>query len=156
MSIAAKNSSLRLEEIVQTDARFSSKGTYLLEMNNLSENLDIKIGNAGILKLERGFYYYIGSAYGPGNLRARLARHLRKEKKKHWHIDYLLRYLEITNIWISCGNRENEHVWSKTLTKESTIIAPMQGFGSSDCQCKTHLFFSRRKIYDQKIDALLM
>jgi len=41
------------------------------------------------LDLLPGYYIYIGSAFGPGGVRARMLRHLRADKPKHWHIDYL-------------------------------------------------------------------
>jgi len=39
-----------------------------------------------------GYYTYTGSALGNGatSLKHRLARHLKKQKQKFWHIDYLL------------------------------------------------------------------
>jgi Uri superfamily endonuclease len=55
-----------------------------------------------------GYYAYTGSALGEGSvsLRQRVKRHLRRKKTKHWHIDYLLHYTEIINIFyiliVSC------------------------------------------------------
>jgi Uri superfamily endonuclease len=49
----------------------------------------IRVGSLGTFTFAPGFYLYIGSARGPGGLRARIERHLRKDKVKRWHIDYL-------------------------------------------------------------------
>lgn len=39
--------------------------------------------------LAAGDYVYAGSAFGPGGIHARVTRHLRADKKPHWHIDHL-------------------------------------------------------------------
>lgn len=36
----------------------------------------IRVGKFGSLRLQPGFYVYVGSAHGPSGLRARLAHHL--------------------------------------------------------------------------------
>lgn len=66
----------------------SSKGLYLLLLK-LERKVNVKIGKLGCFKLPSGFYVYVGSAKGPGGLRARILRHLKLRKKKKWHIDYL-------------------------------------------------------------------
>ncbi len=45
-----------------------------------------------------GFYIYVGSAQK--NLKQRIERHIRREKKKHWHIDYLLEFTKIIEVRI--------------------------------------------------------
>ncbi|MEE8332606.1 MAG: DUF123 domain-containing protein, partial [Alphaproteobacteria bacterium] len=47
------------------------------------------IGALGRVDLPPGAYLYLGSARGPGGLRARLARHARRGKRLHWHVDRL-------------------------------------------------------------------
>jgi len=64
-----------------------SEATYILVIN-ISEDLEIKIGQLGEVFFKEGDYIYIGSA--KACLDARLRRHLRKDKKTYWHIDYLL------------------------------------------------------------------
>ncbi|MGE5612498.1 MAG: DUF123 domain-containing protein, partial [Bacillota bacterium] len=39
--------------------------------------------------LPAGRYLYCGSARGPGGLRARVGRHMRKGKVVRWHVDRL-------------------------------------------------------------------
>ena len=66
---------------------------------NLEKNRKIKIGKKlGKIDFEKGFYVYVGSALN--SLESRLNRHLSDEKKLHWHIDYLLKNANITDIWI--------------------------------------------------------
>ena len=52
----------------------------------------------GKLTLAAGQYAYVGSAHGPGGLRARVGRHLRAEKPLHWHIDYLTAALPVMHV----------------------------------------------------------
>ena len=51
------------------------------------------------MSFKKGDYFYIGSA--KGCLETRLQRHLRKEKRIFWHIDYLLenQKVKILQIW---------------------------------------------------------
>jgi len=64
-------------------------GTYALILH-LSKKLErIEIGKLGRFAFDAGFYVYVGSAFGPGGLKARLQRHLRTDKPLHWHIDLL-------------------------------------------------------------------
>jgi len=65
------------------------KGCYVLFLR-LTDECSIKIGSLGIHKMPRGLYAYVGSAKGPGGLKARVKRHFKKVKKIKWHIDYLI------------------------------------------------------------------
>lgn len=40
----------------------------------------IRIGKLGVLLFGKGFYAYFGSMFGPGGLKSRIRRHLRKKK----------------------------------------------------------------------------
>ena len=61
--------------------------TYQLTIR-LTKDIHIAIGALGTHRLPAGDYVYTGSARR--NLEARIARHCRRNKKLHWHIDYLL------------------------------------------------------------------
>ncbi len=50
---------------------------------------DVPVGRLGTVDLAHGTWVYVGSARGPGGLRARIARHQRPDKPRHWHIDHL-------------------------------------------------------------------
>ena len=49
-------------------------GTYALVLS-CSADFDIQIGRLGTMRLQPGYYVYLGSALGPGGLRARIAHH---------------------------------------------------------------------------------
>jgi Uri superfamily endonuclease len=62
------------------------------------------MGSLGRLQLRPGYYVYVGSAFGPGGLRARIEHHARPAVRPHWHIDYLRRYTRLEAVWY-CGQR---------------------------------------------------
>ena len=100
-----------------------------------------QIGKLGILQLRRGFYVYVGSALGPGGLRARVAHHRKLSHRPHWHIDYLRPHTRLDWIWYSQDRVCREHQWARVIRALRGASTPMAGFGSSDCRCETHLFF---------------
>ena len=61
--------------------------SYQLEIM-LERPLRLRVGRLGPIELDAGRYVYTGSAKRA--LESRIARHLRGDKKVHWHIDYLL------------------------------------------------------------------
>ena len=71
----------------------------------------LKVGALGELRLEPGFYLYVGSALGPGGLRARLRHHWCHSARPHWHIDYLRARVELHEIWWSAASQRLEHAW---------------------------------------------
>lgn len=121
-----------------------SAGTYALIMENETRK-DIAIGKHGNLPIRPGFYIYIGSAFGPGGVSARVSHHIKIQTSPHWHIDYLRQYAGLIEFWYSLDPRKREHQWALLLEKQSPNSVPMTGFGSSDCQCTSHLFFSSLK-----------
>ncbi|MDR1747510.1 MAG: DNA/RNA nuclease SfsA, partial [Spirochaetaceae bacterium] len=64
-----------------------NRGSYLIVLE-IPEETETAVGALGNLRFRKGWYVYAGSAQR--NLSGRIARHLRKvRKKKHWHLDYL-------------------------------------------------------------------
>lgn len=122
-------------------------GIYLLEIK-LKENLVLDIKKFSKEMLKSGYYYYTGSAQK--NLFQRIDRHLKVEKKKHWHIDYLSssKNSEISRIFvIPNAPKSVECKIGKKLKEEFDITDSLIGFGNSDCRnCRTHLFYSKVKI----------
>lgn len=118
--------------------RTSSPGTYALVVL-LEKTATISIGKLGAQQFLPGYYVYLGSALGPGGLRARVGRHLqlRGSSKLHWHIDYLLRKSTLIEIWWGVGDNRHECSWAEILGKTGMVF-PL-GFGSSDCNCDGHL-----------------
>jgi Uri superfamily endonuclease len=122
-------------------------GTYVLVLRCHTRKT-VQIGRRGVLDLEPGYYLYIGSAFGPGGIDARVARHWRKEKRRHWHIDYLRDHATAHASWISTQPKKLEHRWAHAIRLLPGIRAE-SGFGCSDCNCASHLFYcSDEPLYD--------
>ena len=65
------------------------------------------------MRLQPGYYVYLGSALGPGGLRARITHHQKLSPRPHWHIDYLRAYTQIHCIWFCNDARRREHQWTR-------------------------------------------
>ena len=115
-------------------------GTYALVLHSES-NDEIQVGRWGRLQMCPGYYIYIGSAFGPGGLAARVGRHLRRNKSKRWHIDYLRARAVPVAVWCSYAPKRLEHEWAQALTARADFD-PIPGFGCSDCSCPAHLFYA--------------
>lgn len=113
------------------------KGDYLL-LIRLSTAREITVGRLGTINFKPGGYVYVGSALG--GLKNRIERHLRKERKFHWHIDYLLEYAHVDNILTIVTDKSLECDLAEFLGRHFDSVPH---FGSSDCKCKSHLFYSR-------------
>ncbi|MBW2622327.1 MAG: GIY-YIG nuclease family protein [Deltaproteobacteria bacterium] len=112
-----------------------NKGTYCLGMR-LDKNRRISIGKRPAKDFPRGFYCYVGS--GMKNLRQRIDRHLAREKRFRWHIDWFLTHAKILEI----KKIESEERLECAFSRELADLAEepiMKGFGASDCNCVTHL-----------------
>jgi len=131
-------------------------GTYALLLK-LDKQDRITVGKLGTFDFPMGYYLYVGSALGPGGLRARLARHRRHSKsssqsssgqtgkKLHWHIDYLLQRVRLIEVWSVASEERLECKWGEVARRLSGAQVPVRGFGSSDCRCPAHLiYFSTR------------
>ncbi|RLB23859.1 MAG: hypothetical protein DRG73_04740 [Deltaproteobacteria bacterium] len=115
------------------------RGSYLLVLK-LERHKLIEIGRLGKFMFQKGYYIYVGSAMS--NLRARIKRHKQKRKKMHWHIDYLTR---VTDGFLSIPIRSSQRQECEIAQALSSILkSGPAGFGSSDCKCLTHLFWSEK------------
>ena len=113
------------------------RGSYLLIVG-ISRKTRLQAGGLGARNFPKGYYVYVGSAMG--DLSARLARHQRKTKKLHWHIDFLTAGADRI---VPLPIRSSEKLECGIAEALATILEPGPGgFGSSDCRCATHLFFS--------------
>lgn len=111
------------------------KGSYILIIK-LNEDKTIKIGKKQQkMFFKKGYYSYIGSAMN--GLEQRINRHIRKNKKFHWHIDYFLNHSDIKNVYYQEGNEYKECNIARNFEERFESIP---GFGCSDCKCKSHLF----------------
>lgn len=119
-------------------------GTYVLVLRALQPRA-VRVGKAGRLDVVPGYYLYVGSAFGPGGVAARVKRHLRGRKALHWHIDYLSWATRCECTWYTYDPVRREHEWARSLAGVPQLTIPMKGFGCSDCCCESHLFFSRSR-----------
>jgi histidyl-tRNA synthetase len=112
----------------------AAPGAYILEIL-IDEAIGVEIAGKPAATLPPGRYLYCGSAKGPGGLRARLARHMRRQKAVRWHVDQLTCRGRVPGAWIVPDG--NECLLVESL---SHLPAPVRGFGGSDCKrCAAHL-----------------
>ena len=134
----------------------SQPGTYALIFSACHKHQS-EIGKLGTLELKPGFYIYVGSAFGPGGLKARIDHHRKRAGRPHWHIDYLGPFLKLIEIWYTYDPVQREHLWAQIILNTRGTSVPLDGFGSSDCRCIAHLFFRNTKpsirTFRQKIYA---
>ena len=115
------------------------KGVYLLLLQ-LDESQQIFVGRSRVLHFTRGFYAYVGSALN--GLEARVKRHVSREKKHHWHIDYLLDKASIYEVVLVPVQERLECTLARALGENLLCI---RRFGSSDCHCPGYLFFATER-----------
>ncbi len=121
----------------------STPGTYALVLRSPAR-ASLQVGHWGQLEIGRGYYVYVGSAFGPGGLRARVGRHCRDNKALRWHIDYLRQATRPVTVWYSLDAQRLEHRWADALATLPGAQA-IAGFGCSDCACLSHLYrFSQK------------
>lgn len=127
------------------DARFHSAsdtlpavaGAYVLVVD-LARPLMLSLAGKATVTLDPGRYFYAGSAHGPGGIKARGARHMRKAKTMRWHIDHLT--VTGTVAGILALPQGNECAALAALKSQPGTKVPVKGFGSSDCRtCPAHL-----------------
>ena len=111
-------------------------GTYLL-LIRLDEATGLDVGRLGRFLFPAGWYVYVGSALG--GLGARLRRHIRREKRPHWHVDAVRAAGVLTAIAIRLGTDRLECATAATVARLPGGSRPVPRFGSSDCRCTTHL-----------------
>ncbi|MDR1909375.1 MAG: DNA/RNA nuclease SfsA [Spirochaetaceae bacterium] len=134
-----------------------NSGNYLLVLE-LKRTRRLEIGALGSVLFRAGWYVYAGSA--AKNLSQRMARHLRRVRKKiHWHIDYLTPHAGELRALPIRSYRNLECRLAGALGDLGG--APVPGFGCSDCACGkgggSHLYyFEKAPLQDRAfIDTLL-
>ena len=114
----------------------NAAGAYLLWLP-LERPLELAAPKPGA-RLEPGVYLYFGSANGPGGLAARVARHLRADKRPRWHVDQLT---------VAAGSKARALAWPgggecawRAAVQAAGAQVPVPRFGASDCRrCPAHL-----------------
>jgi len=127
-------------------SEFSASGIYTLLLF-VSEEVTLTVGRLGKQRFPRGYYFYTGSALGKGasSLKHRISRHLRKEKRKFWHIDYLLadENVSVEAVIATETNKKMECNLNSHIKGIEGAEVPVNGFGASDCRknCGSHLLY---------------
>ena len=115
------------------------KGIYCLVFRN--PGCTVTIGALGEIAFRRGWHLYVGSALGSGGL-ARLRRHIalaeRKDKPPKWHVDHLLTSNQFILRYTVAAITTEPLECSLARAIGGNCVS---GFGSSDCDCPSHLFF---------------
>lgn len=125
----------------------SAPGTYILVFRNATE-FTVHVGKLGSTTILAGYCAYVGSAFGPGGLNSRVARHSKKNKVHRWHMDYIRDHMQLVEVWYSVDLRKVECLWSDKLYSLGGTC-PAYRFGSSDCKCESHFFyFEEAPIFD--------
>lgn len=109
-------------------------GAYVLIVE-LAASVRVVLPRRTEADLPPGRYLYCGSARGPGGLRARVGRHMRRDKAIRWHIDRLTNVGTVPGCWVFPDGDE-----CALVARLAALVAPIPGFGSSDCAvCVSHL-----------------
>ncbi len=125
---------------MQQVATKEGKGTYIIILH-LPEEKNIEVGNLGKFRFTKGYYAYVGSAFGNGGLQQRISHHISESENPHWHVDYLRKYAQPVEVWFTNSIKNMEHTWVKVLTNMPGGNFFLNGFGSSDCNCVSHLYY---------------
>lgn len=112
-------------------------GTYTLVFS-LAEPMTLEVGALGECSFPAGGYSYTGSALGTGGF-SRIDRHRRvaagEHGVRHWHVDYFGGHPSTALVAVErVAGRDCECAVAQELAG-----GPVQGFGSSDCDCGSHL-----------------
>ena len=121
-----------------------SPGTYAIWFKCTSP-FETIVGKLGPRIFTRGYWVYVGSAFGPGGLRSRLNHHLQPPLRPHWHLDYVKNNMAPIEIWLAADPLKREHEWAEILTLLKGASCPIPRFGATDCSCRAHFIHFRRK-----------
>jgi len=120
------------------------RGTYILVIR-ITKRITIPVGKLSgtPITFARGYYLYCGSALGKNGLFNRVRRHLSQKKKIRWHIDYLLAHGKVIDVIYNTEPVRRECDYAGKFLKSG--FTPVRKFGSSDCNCVAHLYYSPKK-----------
>lgn len=119
----------------------NAPGAYLLAIR-LNLGVRLALPRLDHPMLRAGWYLYAGSARGPGGLAARIRRHFKRHKTRHWHIDSLTHKADLYALAYPAG--DECRLVSKLAASPDFDVA-IKNFGNSDCSvCASHLMTWRR------------
>jgi sugar fermentation stimulation protein A len=117
------------------DRAVSDSGVYLLVMCVPRGTIDV--GSLGPRAFRAGWYVYTGSARR--GLTQRLERHLRLRKRPFYHVDFLRSASTAAHALPIRGGAPGECELAGEILSISSGCE--DGFGCSDCRCRSHLFY---------------
>ncbi|OAA31275.1 hypothetical protein AT15_07200 [Kosmotoga arenicorallina S304] len=123
------------------------KGSYVL-LIRVAKEAEVKTRGRSFNILP-GYYCYIGSAFN--SLSERVKRHLKKSKKRFWHIDYLLDIGEVLSVLLLPSSVKSEVKISSLFQKFGEAV---DGFGASDCQISSNLYKISEEDYFRAIKSV--
>jgi Uri superfamily endonuclease len=119
------------------------KGIYCLVFRNPA--CTVLVGTLGEIAFRHGWHIYVGSALGSGGL-ARMERHIdlaqKNDRHPKWHVDYLLTsdHFHLRYAVAAATTKPLECDLARAIGGRS-----IPGFGCSDCDCTSHLFFREKQ-----------
>ncbi len=127
--------------MAEREKKIPNTGAYCLIMS-LDKDVRMGVGKLGEFNFPKGYYVYVGSAMK--NLKQRVARHFRDNKKLKWHIDYFLENASLLRAFVYPSRRRLESKIAKIFEDEvksgrANII--VKKFGATDTKDSTHLFY---------------
>jgi len=134
-------------------------GTYVVVFHLDADLTGLRVGELGTFDLPTGYYAYVGSAFGPGGVKARVGRHLTPVKANlKWNVDYLTPHARAVEAWWTYDGVKRECTWSAALAASPGSDCPAHEFGARDCRkvppqrigaglfrCVAHLYRSDRR-----------
>ncbi|MBP2133506.1 Uri superfamily endonuclease [Methanomicrobium sp. W14] len=126
----------------------AEKGIYFIVFRN--REACIKVGALGNIGFKEGWHIYAGSALGSGGL-SRVERHFslaeRKDRKPHWHIDYLLLSEKFRPVYaVYAPTKERFECQAAGMMAKGKSV---ENFGCTDCMCRSHLFYRENDPHDE-------
>ena len=79
---------LEIRFCLKADEAPSLPGAYAMAIE-VADAVAVTLSGRPPITLPAGRHLYCGSAKGPGGLKARLSRHMRRGKSSRWHVDQL-------------------------------------------------------------------
>jgi len=113
------------------------RGIYVLVVRVFNDAV-VRVGRLGNIQFKSGYYLYVGS--GQINVEKRVSRYFSKIKNPRWHIDHIL----VSGIALAekavILNLSKRYECKISRFIESMGGEAINGFGSSDCNCRSHFY----------------
>lgn len=114
---------------------------------HLGQVRTIQIARFSPMAFSPGFYVYVEGVSGAFGIRDRAMALLVDEGGFRWHVQYLLEWASLHEIWYAVGSSRLEQEWIRIFEATPNWHPVVRGFGSSDYRRarKTRLFFTKKR-----------